>query len=125
LAELFERLWELPAVHLSLQVELPKLFSSVLDRLCDAVGEDDPDPRLLDAVARAIDGRTLRARLARAAIAQAEVGAVDDRLAAAALIELAGDSRRFLRASLLEAVAVRVGVARTPRGILLVWAPPQ
>ena len=117
--ELFDRLWELPAAHLSLQVELPKLFSPELDRLCDAVAGDDPDPELLDSVAHAIDGPIERARLARALIAQAERGTVDARLAAAALVDLASDSRRTLRASLLEAVAVRVGVARTPAGILL------
>src|SRR4051794_13107277 len=49
LLALFEGLWELPAVDLSLQVELPKLLSPVLGRLCDAVTADDPDPELLDA----------------------------------------------------------------------------
>jgi hypothetical protein len=119
LGELFDDLWELPAVDLSLQVELPKLVSPELDRLCDAVAEDDPDPELLDAVVRVIDGLTERARLARAVIAQAERGAIDARLAAAALVDLGSDSRRLVRAGLLEAVAVRVGVARTPAGILL------
>jgi hypothetical protein len=74
---------------------------------------------LLDAVVRVIDGLTERARLARAVIAQAERGAIDARLAAAALVDLGSDSRRLVRAGLLEAVAVRVGVARTPAGILL------
>jgi len=119
LGELFDELWELPAVDLSLQVELPKLFSPTLDRLCDAVADDDPDPELLDAVARAIDEPTERARLARAVIARAEAGAIDNRLASAALVDLGSDSRRLLRAGLLEAVAVRVGVARTPAGVLL------
>jgi len=52
-------------------------------------------------------------------IAVAERGAIDARLAAAALVDLGSDSRRLLRAGLLEAVAVRAGVARTPAGILL------
>jgi hypothetical protein len=119
LGELFDELWELPAVDLSLQVELPKLLSPALNRLCDAVAGDDPDPELLDAVVRSIDEPTERARLARAVLAQAEAGAIDARLAAAALVDLGSDSRRLLRASVLEAVAVRVGVARTPAGILL------
>jgi hypothetical protein len=119
LDRLFDGLWELPAVDLWLQVELPKLFSPALERLSDAVAGDDPDPELLDAVARVIDAPTERARLARAVIAVAERGAVDDRLAAAALVDLGSDSRRLLRAGVLEAVAVRVGVARTPAGILL------
>lgn len=119
LGELFEELWGLPAVDLSLQVELPKLFSPALNRLCDAVADDVPDSELLDAVAKGIDTPTERARLARAVIARAEVGAIDDRLASVALIDLGSDSRRLLRAGLLEAVAVRVGVARTPAGVLL------
>jgi hypothetical protein len=117
--DLFEDLWELPAVDLSLQVELPKLLSPVLDRLCDAVADDDPDPQLLEAAAVAIDTPAERARLARAVIAQAQAKAIDERIAAAALLDLASDSRQLLRGALLEAVAVRVGVARTPAGVLL------
>jgi len=119
LDELFEELWELPTADLSLQVELPKLLSPALNRLCDAVADDDPDPELLDAVVRAIDTPTERARLARAAIAQAEAKRIDEKLANAALLDLGSDSRRLLRAGLLETVAVRVGVARTPAGVLL------
>ncbi|MCA1699160.1 MAG: SEC-C domain-containing protein [Actinobacteria bacterium] len=119
LVELFEELGELPAVDLSLQVELPKLRSPVLRRLCDAVADDDPDPELLEAAVRAIDTPTERARLARAVIAQAESNAIDEKLADAALLDLGSDSRHLLRAGLLEAVAVGVGVARTPAGVLL------
>jgi hypothetical protein len=119
LGELFEALWELPAADLSLQAELPKLHSPALSRLCDAVADEDPDPELLDAVARAIDTPTERARLARAAIAQADAKRIGEKLANAALLDLGSDSRHLLRAALLEAVAVRVGAARTPAGILL------
>lgn len=119
LLDLFEGLWELPAVDLSLQVELPKLLSPALNRLCDAVADDDPDPELLDAAVGAIDTPTERARLARAVIAQAQAKAIDERLADAALIDLGSNSRQLLRGGLLEAVAVRVGAARTPAGILL------
>lgn len=119
LAELFEELSELPATDLSLQLELPKLLSPPLNRLCDAVADDDPDPELLDAVLTAIDKPTARARLARAVIARAAAKTVDEKLADAALVDLGSDSQRLLRASLLEAVAVRVGAARTPAGILL------
>lgn len=106
-------------MDLSLQAELPKLLSPALDRLCDAVADDDPDPELLDAAARAIDTPTERARLARAVIAQAVAKTIDARLADAALLDLGSDSRHLLHAALLEAVAVRVGAARTPAGILL------
>lgn len=119
LLQLFDDLWELPAVDLSLQVELPKLLSPVLDRLCDAVADDDPDPELLDAATMAIDTPTERARLARAVIAQAQAGAIGERIANAALLDLGSDSRHLLNAALVEAVAVRIGVARTPAGLRL------
>ena len=119
LLALFDELWELPSVDLSLQVALPTLLSPTLDRLCAAVADDDPDPELLDAAVVAFDTPAERVRLARAVIAQARTKRIDRRLAEAAVIDLASDSRRFLRASMLEAVAVRVGAARTPAGILL------
>lgn len=116
---LFDDLWELPAADLSLHVRLPQLLPPTLNRLCDAVAGDDPDPALLDAAARAIDTPTERARLARAVIALAEAKTIGERLADAALLDLGSDSRHLLYAALVEAVAVRVGVVRTPAGILL------
>jgi SEC-C motif len=116
---LFDGLWDLPAADLSLQVELPKLFSPELDSLCEAVEEDDPDPLLLDAVARQLDTTFERARLARALLAKAEQRVVDRELASAALVDLASRSRIYLCAALLEAVAVWVGAAATPAGLRL------
>lgn len=101
LLDLFEELWELPCADLSLQVELPKLLSPVLSRLCEAVEDDDPDPDLLDAATRSIDGPIERARLARAAISQAEVGRIDGELAAAALLDLGSGSRHLMHLSLI------------------------
>jgi hypothetical protein len=121
---LLDELWELPAVDLSLQAHLPKLLSPELERLADVVRHDDhdpelEDPELLEDVARKIDTPLERARLARAVIAQAEGGLIDGHLEAAAVIDLDSGSLIFLCAALLEAVAVQVGVARTPGGILL------
>ena len=119
LVALFDGLWELPVADLSLQVQLPQFFTPQLSRLGEAVADEDPDPRLLDAVAREIDTPLERARLARALIEKADAGAIDRQLAAAALLDLASDSRMFLRTALLEAVAVKVGAASTPAGIRL------
>jgi hypothetical protein len=119
LGELFDELWELPAVDLSLQVELAKVFLVELESLAAAVRDEDLDAELLEAVVEKIDTPFERARLARAVIAQAAAGMIDGVLAAAALVDLGSGSRRFLRAGLLEAVAVRVGVARTPGGLVL------
>ncbi len=74
---------------------------------------------LLGEVLAEIDGPLERARIARAVIALRGRGELDEKLAAAALIDLASRSGKLLGVSLAEAVAVRVGAARTPAGILL------
>jgi hypothetical protein len=118
---LLDELVELPARELSLQLELPKLFSPVLERLLDAMEQDDVDAgeapfrELLDK----LDTPLERSRLAREVVALREAGGLDRGLAAAALIDLASGSRRLLSASLLEAAVVRARIGRTPGGLVL------
>lgn len=120
-ALLLAELVDLPAVDLSLQVELPKLLSPALGRLCEAIAEDDElsGEAVLDEVLDELDSPLERERLARAVIALRDAGRCGRRLAAVALIDLAGGSRQLLCASVIQAVAVRAGVARTPAGVLL------
>jgi hypothetical protein len=124
LVSLLGRLADLPRQDLSLQLELPKLVSPELARLCGAVADDDEDAAedSLRHVLETIDTPLERARLAKAAVALRTAGSLDVRLAAAALIDLASGSRELLCASLLEAIAVRVGATRTPGGIVLAAA---
>jgi hypothetical protein len=63
-----------------------------------------------------IDTPLERAPLARAVITLRDSGRLGARLAAAALIDLASESHELVAASLLQAVAVRAGAARTPAG---------
>jgi hypothetical protein len=100
---------------------LPRLLSPALDRLCDAFAADDPEAAEgpFGELLGAIDTPLERARLARAVIALRASGRLKARLAATALIDLASESRELIAASLLQAVAVRAGAARTPAGILL------
>jgi hypothetical protein len=121
LVRLYAEMRRLPALDLSLQVELPKLLSPALDRLCHAVAADDPRAgrQPFGEVLGLIDTPLERARLARAVIALRSRGKLDERLAAGAVIDLASRSRALIGASLVEAVAVRVGAARTPAGLLL------
>jgi hypothetical protein len=120
-AALLAELVDLPCVDLSLQVELPKLFSPALGRLCEAIVEDDElaGEGALGEVLDELDTPFERARLARAVIAARDGGRCGRLLAAVALIDLASGSRQLLCASVIQAVAVRAGVARTPAGILL------
>jgi hypothetical protein len=120
-AMLLAELVDLPCVDLSLQVELPKLLSPALGRLCEAIAEDDElaGEAVFDEVLEELDTPSERARLARAVIAARDAGMCGQRLAAVALIDLASGSRLLLCASVVQSVAVRAGVARTPAGVLL------
>jgi hypothetical protein len=121
LEELLDELPELPELDLSLHAGLPKLLSPALDRLCDALAADDPDAaeEPFGELLGAIDTPLERARLARAVVELRAAGRLEAKLAATALIDLASGSRELVAASLLQAVAVSAGAARTPAGILL------
>ncbi|MCA1699393.1 MAG: SEC-C domain-containing protein, partial [Actinobacteria bacterium] len=120
-ASLLAELVDLPCLDLSLQVELPKLLSPALGRLCEAIAEDDEiaGDAVIEEMLDEVDTPLERARLARAVIAARDGGRCGHRLAAVALIDLASGSRQLLCASVIQAVAVRAGVARTPGGVLL------
>lgn len=116
-----DELRDLPVRELSLQLELPRLIGPALEQLLDAMERDDPDAgeapfaELLDR----LDTPPRRAELARAVVALRDAGGLTPDLAAVALIDLASGSRVLFAASLLEAAAVRAGVARTPGGLVL------
>ncbi|HEX2041979.1 MAG TPA: SEC-C metal-binding domain-containing protein [Acidimicrobiales bacterium] len=122
LADLIEQVVELPTVDLSLQLPLPRLLSPELERARTALAEEDAEG-FLDTVPAAVarvDTWPVRAALARAVLARRDAGALGAELAAAAIIELDSSSRRFLAASLLEALAVHAGTAPTPGGLVVV-----
>jgi hypothetical protein len=118
---LLAELVDLPCLDLSLQVELPKLLSPALGRLCEAIAEDDElaGEAVIEEVLDQLDTPVARARLARSVIALRDAGRCGRLLAAAALIDLASGSRQLFGASVIQAVAVRAGVLRTPAGVLL------
>ena len=110
---------ELPSIDLSLLIALPKLIGPDLQRLREAIERDDPDWGwdALTAVATQIDTPHQRARLADAIVALRDQRRLGRRQAAYALLDLNSPSTRLIAASLLEAVAVSVGAARTPAGL--------
>jgi len=119
LDQLSEGLMDLPALDISLLVDLPKLISPDLQRLREAIEHDDPDWGwdALTAVAQQVDNPPQRAQLADAIARLRDQRRLNRRQAAYALLDLHTKSTRLIAASLLEAVAVSIGVSRTPGGI--------
>jgi hypothetical protein len=121
LTELWERLFDLPSDHLSLLVAFPELLTPELDRLRQAVAEDDPNEaeEALGPVLAHHDTPPVRARIARAVIALRESGDIDSVLAAVALVDLTAPSGALIQGSLLHSAAVSTGSERTPAGLVL------
>jgi hypothetical protein len=119
LDHLSEGLLDLPAIDLSLLVTLPKLIGPDLERLRESIEHDHPDWGwdALTAVHQQIDTPQQRARLADAIIQLRDQHRINRRQAAYALLDLHTPSTRLIAASLLEAVAVSIGVNRTPGGL--------
>ena len=119
LDHLSEGLMDLPALDLSLLVTLPKLIGPDLERLREAIEHDDPDWGwdALTRVHQQIDTPRQRARLADAIVRLRDQHRINRRQAAYALLDLHTRSTRLIAASLLEAVAVSIGVNRTPGGL--------
>ena len=116
---LWEDLIDLPGLDYSLLITLPTLIGPDLQRLRESVKDDDPDWGwdALTAVAQQIDTPQQRARLADAIVSLRDQGRIGRRQSAYALLDLNTPSTRLIGASLLEAVAVSVGVHRTPGGL--------
>lgn len=114
-------LLELPGRDLSLLAPLPRLWGPELERLRSALQRDDLDAidDALPGVLAEHDTPQLRNHLAEAAIELADRGRIDAGLAAIAVLDLAGDSTTLVSVSLVEAVAVTVGVTSTPSGLLV------
>ena len=112
----------LPRQDVSMQLPLPGLLSPALERLRAAVADDDPDEvaAAVPAVLAEVDTPIVRAGLVRAVLVLRDAGRVSDAVAAAVAVEQASRSTELLKASLLAAVAVGVGAATTPAGLLVV-----
>ncbi|MGH7750105.1 MAG: YecA family protein, partial [Candidatus Dormibacteria bacterium] len=92
--ELFHEMLDLPERDLSLLVPLPTILTPALERLARVVKDDDGD-EIEDAMTAAlaqVDTPIVRARLPRAVIAQRDIGRIDEKVAAMALVQPAGRS---------------------------------
>jgi SEC-C motif len=116
---LWENLFDLPTIDLSLHVTLPRLISPELQRLRSAVADDDPDRGWdeLRAVTNQIDTPQQRAILADAIITLRDRQKIKRTQAAYAIYHLNTPSQHLLAASLTHTIAVTVGASRTPGGL--------
>jgi SEC-C motif len=119
---LLEAAARLPRQDVSMQLPLPRLLSPALERLRATIAEGDPDQvdAAVPAALAEVDTPTVRAGLVRAVLGLRDAGRVSAELAAAVAAEQASRSTTLLEASLLAAVAVSVGAATTPAGLLVV-----
>jgi hypothetical protein len=119
--ELFHEAVRLPELEMSVHLRLPRLLSPELERLraaIDAGDDEEFDDALAPALAR-VDTPERRAELARAVLVLRVAGRITARVAAMAMLDLTTTPSALLRASLGEALAVSVGAARTPAGLLV------
>jgi hypothetical protein len=117
LEHLADEIMDLPALDLSLLVELPRLIGPDLERLREAIEHDDPDWGwdALTNLHKQIDTPQQRARLADAIVHLRDQHRITRRQAAYALLDLHTNGRHLIAASLMEAVAIQVGAKRTAR----------
>ena len=116
---LWEGLFDLPTVDLSLHVKLPELITPELQRLRDAVADDDSDRGWdeLRAVTEQIDTPQQRAHLADAILGLRAQRSLTRTQAAYAIYHLNTRSQHLLAASVTHTIAVAVGASRTPGGL--------
>ena len=120
--DVFEDVGHLPCQDMSLQLPLPRLLSPELESLRAAVAAEDVEEvaATLPSALAQVDTPLARQALARAVLACRDAGRVDAQVASAAVVELAtAPVSRLLRNSLVEALAVDVGAAETPSGLLV------
>jgi hypothetical protein len=114
LHSLWEQLFELPEYSLSLLVSLPKTITPDDQRLMQAVSDEDPEEFMeaLPTVLERVDTPENRAALARSVLVLERTEELEEALAAAAIIDLADQSR-----STLVCASLIRSSARSRRGI--------
>jgi hypothetical protein len=122
LHDLFDEIVDLPTLDMSLQVDLPRFLTPELERLRTAIAHDD-DEMFETAVDPAVDQLNTperRAALAWAVLDLRDARRMDSHLAAVAVIDLGARDSSLFQSSVVEALAVSAGAARTPSGLLIV-----
>jgi hypothetical protein len=121
---IFAELVDLPEFDLSLQVPLPSIWTSALDRAVQALHDDDTEEfdDALTHVAAKLDSVRQRLLLARAVVVLRDAGRLSKKLAALAIIDLDREYSAFFVSSVAQSIAVMAGDQRTPSGLLVATA---
>jgi hypothetical protein len=116
---LFAELVDLPELNLTLQVPLPSIWTSRLDRVVIALQDDDTEEfnDALNDVLGELDTIRQRLLLARAVVILRDAGQISKRLAAFAVIELDREYSAFFASSVAESLAVVARHQLTPSSL--------
>jgi hypothetical protein len=119
--EFWRQVLELPTLHHSMLVRLPRLVVPEIERLRHAIQRDDLDginEALPDALAYC-DTPTARVVLQTAALDLAARGRISREVALTAAVDLAQPVSSLMRSSVVEAVCIEGGATRTAGGLLV------
>lgn len=121
---LFEEAARLAETDLSLHLRLPRLFPPALERLRQAIGDQDPDGAVaaLPEALLAVDTPIERQRLAETVLELHDHGhRIDCAVVAYALLDLAELDQHSIVvfSALYQAMALTTGGSRTPTGLLV------
>lgn len=119
IAQLLDRVIELPVRHLSLQVRLPRIWRPELERLREAMVAGNDLVDVVEDATAAIDGPLVRVSLARPAGELCQRDELDVESVAVIMVDLARPTSVFVSASLIAATAVALGRCPTPAGLVL------
>ena len=102
-------------------MSLPRIVTPDRQRLGDAIYDKDVAAvrAALAPVVASCDSWALRARLAQSVDALRDRGAIDECVAAAAILDLSMDESELLHTAVLAATAIEAGVADTPSGLMV------
>lgn len=118
---IFDQLFYLPEIDLSLQVPLPGIITPEIDQAISALRNDDGEEfdRVLAQVVPTVDTVDQRINLAQAVMALRDQGRIPIKLAAMAIFELDREQSILFASSVAESIGVLAGDQRTPSGLLV------
>jgi hypothetical protein len=121
MADLFDAMLELPELDHTMLVDRPRLHTGAVERLRRAIEDEDPEA-MADALPEVLsrcDSPSTRLSLLEAVERLVDTGRIDRCIADAAIFDLSRPTSELIEVSVLQAVAVDGGSARTAGGLLV------